>query len=68
MSGRRVADLLDLVDHDDIDYDQYIDVAFLPTKDKSSDGDSVHDPDEDILSCELPLSSYEHVRSSYTST
>jgi len=47
---------------------QYIDVAFLPTKDKSSDGDSVHDPDEDILSCELPLCSYEHVRSSYTST
>jgi len=33
MSRRRVADLLDLVDHDDIDYDQYIDVGFLPTKD-----------------------------------
>lgn len=68
MSRRRVADLLDLVDVDDNNYDQHIDVAFLPTEDTSSDEDSVHDPDEDILSCELPSGSYEHVRSSYTST
>ncbi|OXU30166.1 hypothetical protein TSAR_012721 [Trichomalopsis sarcophagae] len=50
------------------DEGQHIDVAFIPNEYDSSDGDSDGDPNEDTLSNELPSGSYEHVKSTYTST
>ena len=68
MSRRRVRDLPDLVEDSDIDEDQYVDIAFVPADHESSDGDSDVDLEEDITSHDLPTGSYEHVKSTYTST
>ncbi|OXU24580.1 hypothetical protein TSAR_002294 [Trichomalopsis sarcophagae] len=68
MPRRRIRDLPDLVEDSDSDEGQHIDVAFIPNEYESSDGDSDCDPNEDTLSNELPSVSYEHVKSTYTST
>lgn len=68
MPRRKVADLSGLVEDADIDEDQHIDVIFIPTEHESSDKDFDCDLDENISSHALPTGSYEHVRSTYTST
>ena len=70
MPRRKIADLSDVIEGDEIDDDQYVDIAFVPNKDESSDSDNATESDikEEILSHLLHARHYEQIKSSYTST
>ena len=70
MPRRKIADLSDMIEADEIDDDQYFDIAFVPNEDESSDSDNASESDieEEILSRLLPAWHYEQIISSYTST
>ena len=59
-----------MIEADEIDDDQYVDIAFVPNEDESSDSDNATESDieEEILSRLLPAGHYEQIKSSYTST
>ena len=69
MTRRKIANLFDMIEADEIDDDQYVDIAFVPNEDESSDSDNATESDieEEILSCLLPAGHYEQMKSSYTS-
>ena len=52
MLRRKIADLSDMIEADEIDDDQYVDVAFVPNEDESSYSDNATESDieEEILS------------------
>ncbi|XP_058802842.1 piggyBac transposable element-derived protein 3-like [Phymastichus coffea] len=66
MPRRRVKDLAELVEEDDIDDCQHVDITFIPGDHESSDGDSDCNLYEDISSQIIPTGSYEHVKNTYT--
>ena len=70
MPRQKIADLSDMMEADEIDDDQYVDIAFVPNEDESSDSDNATESDieEEILSRLLPAGHYEQIKSSYTST
>ena len=51
----------DMTEADEIDDDQYVDIAFVPNEDESSDFDNATESDieEEILSRLLPAGHYE---------
>ena len=70
MPRRKIADLSDMIEVDEIDDDQYVEIAFIPNEDESSDSDNATESDieEEILSRQLPAGHYEQIKTSYTST
>ena len=69
MPRQKIAYLSDMIEADKIDDDQYMDIAFVPNEDESSDSDNATDSDiEEILSRLLPAGHYEQIKSSYNST
>ena len=68
MPRRKIADLSDMIEADEIDDGQYVDIAFVPNEDKSSGSDNATESDieEEILSRLLPAGHYEQIKSSYT--
>ena len=70
MRRRKIADLSDMIEADENDDDQYVNIAFVPNEDESSDSDNATESDieEEILSHLLPAGHSEQIKSSYTST
>ena len=70
MPRRKIADLSDKIEADQINDDQNVDIAFVPNEDESSDSDNAteSDTEEEILSRLLPAGHYEQIKSYYTST
>lgn len=62
-----VRDLVDLVSEDDIDDSGTVDIAFIPGIDSDS-GSSSDSDSKDVSNNTFLRGSYEHVKSSYTST
>ena len=69
MPRRKIADLSDMIKADEIDDDQYVDIAFVPNEDESLDSDNATESDieEEILFRLLPAGNYEQIKRSYTS-
>ena len=67
---RKIADLADMIEADEIDDDQYVVIAFVSNEDESSNSDNATESDieEEILSRLLPAGHYERIKCSYTST
>ena len=57
MPRRKIADLSDMIEADEIDDDQSVDIALVPNEDESSDSDNAteSDKEEEILSRLLPI-------------
>ena len=68
MPRQKISYLSDMIGDDEIDDDQYVNIAFVPNEDESSDSDNATESDieEEILSRLLPVGHYEQIKSSYT--